>query len=138
MGTPLDMDARRYYRVAYQRLEDGSLMLEKLDRRKGAVYLTGYAVECIFKALILTATPRNDRLGVLRLFHGAIAHDLLWLRNLLKERHVPMPLHVAKELAYVAGWSVDLRYEPGDGDREDAQRFIASARLIVNWADGRI
>ena len=28
MGIPADINARRYYRVAYQRLEDGALMLD--------------------------------------------------------------------------------------------------------------
>jgi HEPN domain-containing protein len=138
MGTPADIDARRYYRVAYQRLEDGWLMLDKLNRPKGAVYLTGYAVECILKALILVITPSNARTGILKSFRGALAHDLLWLRAQLLHRHIVFPLAVARELAYVASWSVDLRYEPGPGDREDAQRFIASARAVLRWADGRM
>jgi hypothetical protein len=57
MSTPKDIDARRYHRVAYQRIEDGSLMLDKLDRPKAAVYLSGYASECILKALLLVVTP---------------------------------------------------------------------------------
>jgi len=113
-------------------------MLDRLDRPKAAIYLTGYAVECILKALILTVTPAAGRLGVLRSFRGAAAHDLLWLRARLAERHVGVPGPVAKELAYVASWSVDLRYEPGPGDREDARRFILSARSILDWADGRL
>jgi hypothetical protein len=138
MGTPRELESRRYYRVAYQRLEDGSLMLEKLDRPKGAVYLTGYAVECIFKAFILHASSASGRSKVLQSFRGAIAHDLLWLRGRLGEHHVGIPASVAKELVYVASWSVDIRYEPGPGDREDAQRFIDSSRRILAWADGRM
>lgn len=138
MGVPQDINARRYYRVAYQRLEDGSLMLDKLERPKGAVYLTGYAVECILKALILEVTPASGRKTTLQGFRGAIAHDLSWLRGLLIARGVHIPLGIAQELAYVGTWSVDLRYEPGDGDRDDAERFISSAKAILNWADGRM
>jgi HEPN domain-containing protein len=138
MGIPRDIDARRYYRVAYQRLEDGSLMLDKLDRPKAAIYLSGYATECILKALLLVLTPLPQRDDVLRSFRGAIAHDVLWLRDRLRVRQVAIPTVVAKELAYAASWSVDLRYEPGAGDSDDAQRFIAATRAILKWADGRI
>jgi len=138
MGIPSDIDARRYYRVALQRLEDGSLMLDKLDRPKGAVYLTGYAAECILKTLLLVFTPARDRPALLRSFCGAVAHDIGWLRTRLTERGVSFPPLVAKELTYVASWSVDLRYEPGVGDREDAQRFIESTRSILQWADGKV
>ena len=135
MGIPADINARRYYRVAYQRLEDGALMLDELDRPKPAVYLTGYAVECILKALLLSNTPSRGQAAVLQSFRGAMAHDLLWLRGRLGSVGVTVPLAVAKELAFVASWSVDLRYEPGTGDREDAQRFVTAARLILQWAN---
>lgn len=138
MGMPHDIEARRFYRVAYQRLEDGSLMLEKLGRPKGAVYLAGYAVECILKALLLAATPLHDRSVVARSFRGAIAHDLRWLRNQLSARNVTMPLRVKQELTYVESWSVELRYEPGEGGYEDAQQFTSSTRVILDWADGRL
>ena len=59
MGMPADINARRYYRVAFQRLEDGKSLLE-INRPRAAIYLTGYAVECILKALIVTSTPSQE------------------------------------------------------------------------------
>jgi len=56
MAMPLDIDARRYYRVAYQRLEDGAALLE-ISRPRAAIYPTGYAIECILKTLLLMSTP---------------------------------------------------------------------------------
>jgi len=138
VGMPSDVDARRYYRIAYQRLEDGELMLGKLDRPKGAVYLTGYAVECILKSLLLATTPRSERGEVLRLFRGAGAHDIIWLKSQLAARGVVVPPGVASELAYVATWSVELRYQPGAGDRDEARRFLRASRAVVAWADGRM
>ena len=134
MAIPLDIDARRYYRVAYQRLEDGSLMLDKLDRPKAAIYLTGYAVECILKALILANTPTRARPNISRSFRGASGLDLSWLREVLGGRRVAVRPEIARALTYVASWSVDLRYEPGPGDREDAERFVAATRTIMEWA----
>lgn len=138
MAMPLDVDARRYWRVAYQRLEDGALMLEKLDRPKAAVYLTGYAVECMLKALLIMSSAAGKRHEVVARFRGAIAHNLFWLRDGLAVRGVHLPATKAKELTFLSSWSTELRYEPGPGDREDAERFIRAARLVVKWADGRM
>ena len=60
MAMPTDINARRYYRVAYQRLDDGAVLLE-ISRPRAAIYLTGYAVECILKALLLISTPAGER-----------------------------------------------------------------------------
>jgi len=113
-------------------------MLEKLDRPKAAIYLAGYASECILKALLLVANPLRDRSNVLRSFRGPGGHDLLWLRARLGACGISVPPAIAKELAYVASWSVDLRYEPGAGDRSDTRRFILSTQSVMAWANGRM
>lgn len=138
MAMPQDIDARRFYRVAFQRFEDGTLLLERLDWPKPAVYLTGYAVECILKALLIVVTPARSRGETVASFRGALAHDLLWLRDRLGARKVRPPLAESRELTYLSSWSTDLRYEPGPGDREDAERFLRAARIVIKWADGRM
>lgn len=137
MAVPADIDARRFYRVAYQRMEEGALLIDKLRRYNAAVYLTGYAVECILKALLISVTPVGERQPTVRSFRGGLAHDLRWLRAQLGRRGVLVPPAQAKELAYVSSWSVNLRYEPGAGVEEDARRFLVATRVIVQWADGR-
>jgi hypothetical protein len=108
------------------------------SRPRAAVYLTGYAIECILKALLIASTPPQHQAGVLQSFRGRTAHDLLWLRDQLAQKRVRLPVAVAREFAYLAGWSVDVRYDPGPGDREDARRFIRSAQVVLAWADGRM
>ena len=76
MAIPKDINARLYYRVAYQRLEDGRLILDRLARAQAAIYLTGYAVECIAKALIVSITPAKEREAVIESFRGGQGHDL--------------------------------------------------------------
>lgn len=44
----------------------------------------------------------------------------------------------ACHLSLVRSWSTDLRYEPGPGDREDAEAFLAATASILKWADGRM
>jgi HEPN domain-containing protein len=134
---PTDINARRYYRVAYQRLDDGTALLE-ISRPRAAIYLTGYAVECILKALLLLSTPAGERAEVLATFRGAAAHSIEWLRARLIQRIGRLPVGENRHVSLVSSWSTDLRYEPGPGDRDDAEAFLASAESILNWADGRM
>jgi hypothetical protein len=137
MAMPADINAQRYYRVAYQRLDDGNALLE-INRPRAAIYLTGYAVECILKALLLVSSPASDRAAVLATFRGSVAHNIDWLREQLVRRIGRFPVGEARHVSLVTSWSVDLRYEPGPGDPDDARAFLAAADAILNWADGRM
>jgi hypothetical protein len=52
-----EFGTRRFYRVLTQRFNDVLLLLE-MDRKTAAVYLAGYSIECMLKALILPAVPQ--------------------------------------------------------------------------------
>jgi hypothetical protein len=133
MAAPKDIDARRYYLVALQRLEDGKLLF-KLSRWNAAIYLSGYAVECILKALILTSTPRNRRDERVASFRGRNAHNIEWLSRQLVGCGVKVPAAHSGQLVYLSSWSTDLRYEAGPGNPQDAGRFLASASAVLKWA----
>src|SRR5207253_2867099 len=130
--------ARLYYQAARQRAEDASMLLEGA-RTTGAVYLAGYAVECMLKALLLANVARGLRNELLKEFHGRRAHDIEWLGNLCR-RHVgvAVPLEISRHLARLATWSTDLRYHTGALRKQDADRFLASVRSVTTWADGRM
>jgi hypothetical protein len=103
------------------------------------MYLTGYAVECILKALLLASIATGPRRQTAALFRGSRGHDLMWLRDRVLECcGGAIPRNVNRELAYVSSWSTDLRYEPGKGNRDDALRFLTATRIIMDWADGRM
>ncbi len=137
MAMPLDANARRYFRVAYQRFEDGTALLG-ISRPRAAIYLTGYAVECILKALLLTSTPAGERAAVLATFRGGVAHDIDWLRERLIRRIGRLPVGENRYVSLVSSWSTDLRYEPGPGDVDDARVFLTATASILAWADGRM
>lgn len=137
MAMPADINARRYYRVAYQRLDDGTALLD-ISRPRAAIYLTGYAVECILKALLLMSTPAGERAEVLATFRGEGAHNIDWLRGQLIRRIGQLPIVEARHVSLVSSWSTDLRYEPGPGDPEDARGFLTAADSILRWANGRM
>lgn len=135
MGVPKDVDARKFYRVSKQRLEDAELNLVRIDRPAAAIYLSGYSVECILKALLLVLYPAGERQDALRSLKDDFGHNLRRLRAGVISRGVNIPREVARELLFVSSWSPELRYEPGPGDRKEAERFVAAAKSIIRWAD---
>ena len=85
VAMPSSMQARRFDRAAKQRFDDALLLLE-MERTTAAVYLAGYSVECMLKALILSTVPQAQEAEVLSLFRGARAHDYEWLLQLYAEK----------------------------------------------------
>ena len=85
MALPSAEPARRFYRMAQQRCDDALLLLE-MGRTTAAIYLAGYSVECMLKALILAVVPRGQEGEVLSMFRGARAHDYEWLLRLYTEK----------------------------------------------------
>lgn len=138
MGLPTPVEARLYYRAGKQRLDDAHLLLRE-DRTTGAVYLAGYTVECLLKALVLTSVSTSLRRELLGEFHGSRAHNIEWLRTLYRQHAgAVIPRDVTRHLSRVAAWSTDLRYATGFLKRREADEFMGSVSAITNWVDGRI
>src|SRR5581483_3852365 len=97
--------------VAFQRLDDGEALLT-ICRPRAAIYLTGYAVECILKALLLTSTPAGERPEVLATFRGAVAHNIDWLRDRLVQRIGRLPVNENRHLSLVSSWSTVFGTSP--------------------------
>ncbi|HVS70132.1 MAG TPA: HEPN domain-containing protein [Phycisphaerae bacterium] len=137
--VPRSVEARRFYFVARQRLEDGQLLLHELARPAAAVYLAGYAVECILKALLLANTTPDHARAVAAEFRGAWGHDLQWLGARLRKAGVAgFPAAISRDLALVSTWSVELRYNPRMMPERDAEAFVAAVERIVAFMDARI
>jgi hypothetical protein len=85
VAMPSSVQARRFYRAAKQRFDDALLLLE-MERTTAAIYLAGYSVECMLKALILSAVPQAQEAELLGMFRGARAHDYEWLLHLYVEK----------------------------------------------------
>ena len=73
-------------------------------------------------------------------FRGKVWHDLKHLVEVYNERGGPRsPATIAKVLTYVNDeWSVDLRYLAGERPFREAERFIDSTDLILDWIKGRL
>lgn len=138
VAVPSFSDARLYYRCALQRLEEAEVLRES-GYTTGAVYLGGYGVECILKALILESVPFGDRANVLRSFRGNRAHEFGWLKDhYLEHGGARLPRDIVAAFTLVDHWSTDLRYYPRFFEPRDAKSFLRAASAIVEWANGRL
>jgi hypothetical protein len=138
MSLPQALEARPFYQSAYQRLEDAQYLLAA-RRTTGAVYLAGYTVECILKALTLSAVPRGRRAAVLKSFRGVKAHDFDWLKaSYSRCGGTPPPAEIHREFAVVDRWTTVLRYQAGSVPMTPAKRFLGAVERILEWANGRL
>lgn len=138
MAVPSSVNARLFYRVANQRFEDAEFLLIA-QRTTAAVYLAGYSVECILKAMVLNSVPQYQEENILVEIRGARAHDYGWLRWLYFDHGGPnLPATLVPHFARVNTWSTDMRYVPGAISFRDARAFVDSAENILAWGDGRL
>jgi HEPN domain-containing protein len=109
MPLPRAGEARPFYRAAKQRYDDAELLL-RAGRTTGAVYLAGYTVACMLRALILDKTGSGLRRNLLGEFRGSRAHNVEWLTDLYRRHIGPLiPRDIARHLARLTWWSTDLR-----------------------------
>ncbi len=138
MALPSAAEARPFYQAARQRLADARYLLDG-NRRTGAVYLAGYSVECMLKALILSSVPGFDREEILASFKGSRAHDFNWLKGkYLEYAGMEVPREINRSLTLTKGWTTDLRYMASAFDDEDTGIFFTAVEDILAWADGRL
>lgn len=136
MAVPRDPVARRYYRAAVQRLDDARVVLAVTERTTAAVYLAGYCVECVLKALVLAQTPVARRPAVQQELFTHSYRDLLVMYT---TRGGPtIPRDVQADLSAVDTWQPRLRYDPGTIPGPEAARFLAAVTRIHDWAAERL
>lgn len=138
MAVPRGKEARLFYRYAKQRLGEARVLQEAF-MPTGAVYLAGYSVECILKALIFSVVPLVQIEAVLGSFRGVRVHDYNWLRDQYRLRGgASFPGQVNRDFTLVNIWSTNLRYELAAFREPEAEEFLKSVGRIIEWAEGRI
>ena len=119
---------------------------------RGAMYLAGYAIECLLKAY-LTEQERGQRLStaerqindrrakqnlppIEKISSSAAGHSLAYLLGLtdLAEQ----PDYDPALWGRVAVWRSVWRYDPSPVKRDAAEAFVEDVRTAVNWLSPRI
>ncbi len=123
-----------------QRLDDARFLLDKGERTNAAVYLAGYGVECILKAVLISSLPAGKHDEVIKEFRErGQGHSYDWLKHAyVGAGGAPFPEMVQRNFVTVSSWATDLRYETGSIKRKEAEAFVLAAEEIVKWADGRM
>jgi HEPN domain-containing protein len=129
---------RLFRRVALQRFEEAQFLLVRGHYSTAAVYMAGYAVECILKALILSNETAAKHQATLQSFRGTKAHDFDWLKLELSRRKVSLPAFIARRLSDVNTWTTALRYEPATIPVKIADNFLRAAEEILHWGKERL
>jgi HEPN domain-containing protein len=138
MGLPRTAEAKRFYRAAKQRFQEAEVLLNA-GMNTGAVYLAGYTVECLLKALLLEGAAPGLRKQLLDEFRGSRAHSIEWLLVLYRQHvRANIPRDVSRHLRQVSSWSTELRYATVLEEQGDADAFVESVLAIIRWADGRM
>lgn len=134
-----------FRQAGLMRLREAEVLLRhEPSYPSGAIYLGGYAVECLFKYCICRREePQavrypddlHDRRRVERLL-SARGHDL----ELLAVESGSWPSierdrDLRAHFSNLTKWSVTLRYRADAGDYAVALRFLASARRLAGWLE---
>jgi hypothetical protein len=137
--VPTSQNARLFYRCAFVRLDEARILRKAGQITTGPVYLAGYSIECILKALILNALTQTQQEESLRSFRGTKAHDYDWLRDVyLQNGGTRFPSDITRSFTLVNDWSTDMRYVPRNMKEEEIDAFLKATREILIWADGRL
>jgi HEPN domain-containing protein len=134
---PEPPEVRRFHRVALQRFGDAEI-LQANDRTTGAMYLAGYAVECVLKALLLAHVPAGRHGRLVESFRGKIGHSFEWLAQELRRRGVRFPAEVLRSLRRVNSWSTDLRYNAGKQKLSETRAFLDATVQVVQWVERKL
>lgn len=142
MSVPRDKDAKRFYIAARRRLDDARALLavdHATDHTTGSMYLAGYTVECMLKALIIVQATSTRKPEVLKEFHGSGAHNFDRLRAAyLRLGGTGFPKNVVESFLVVQEWGTDWRYDPAPRPADDAESFLASVARIWDCIDKRL
>jgi len=131
------LTSRDFQRAAMQRYTTAEFLLEN-KYNLDAMYLGGYTVECTLKALILDATPEDDREGMFdRICSGHQMHYPETLKAILVDLGRPIPLDLVRRFRR-SGWSTALRSETGRRDTGETRGFLKTARMVYDWVEEQL
>jgi hypothetical protein len=135
---------RRFYDVALRHQEAAIFLLSgcspnsRSAQATEVIYLGGYAVECILKALLLSRFRTRRHPSIEKMFVEEVRHNLDLLRKKLtelKKKPVVFPQKMERTLRSVRSlWSPHLRYDAKLTLTEEASDFMNMVDDIVGWS----
>ena len=133
---------KRFNRAATMHLEAARLLLESCDQKASTVlatevmYLSGYVVECVLKAVLLSNIPKSKHGAMIERFKTEIKHNLEKLKDAVAKKKIEMPRDKKEAFRRVCGvWSSEMRYDAVNRLRENAELVAQAAGEVFRWAN---
>lgn len=150
-----------YLKVAPRRVQDAEELLQhpslnpnergaEVRHLRSAMYLAGYAVECVLKAYLISHEPPAQSLAeVLKLrgergkrianLLGYEGHNLVLLLS-LTDLEASLDTHPErkKDWGVCLKWRSDWRYDSTSPKVTDAEVFVRSVRRLHDWVTARL
>ncbi len=125
-------------KVAIHRYDDADCLMNA-KRYNAAIYLGGYAVECMLKSLLVTRTPASKTEDIQDFFRGNLGHNLEQILKAIRDRGENFPKTIARQLQSINKiWSVNIRYQHTELKLKPAFSFMNAVLEIITWVKGRI
>lgn len=137
--------------VAERRYADAQCLLDsgQQDRANGAIYMAGFVIECLLKALLLERHPNLQKKvdpsklspSDLEVFGLLYRHDLDDMLEFLPEIETKLSgirtesgQDLWREFNTICEeWTVYLRYSPKSAKLEHAARYLDAVREVKKW-----
>jgi hypothetical protein len=161
---PFRDTAREYKRAAGRRFDDANELMQmptwdsqrsdaKERHLRGAMYLAGYAVECLLKAYLIhqmnaqTLGEATAALDVQRISRGlrplrnilrtAAGHQIAYLIQLTDLPKI-YPSYDPKLWGRLGEWQSAWRYESDAVARAEAEAFLNDVQAVVDWLSSKM
>ena len=161
---PFRDTAREYKRAAGRRFDDAHELMQmptwdsqrsdaKQRHLRGAMYLAGYAVECLLKAYLIhqmnaqTLGEATQVLDVQRASRGlrplrnilrtAAGHQIAYLIQ-LTDLQTAYPGYDLKLWGRLGEWQAAWRYESDIVARAEAETFLIDVQAAVDWLSSKM
>jgi len=136
---------KRFHAAGWMHLEASKLLFAQCSPHAAsliaheAMYLGGYAVECILKALLLSQTRQKRHAALEREFIASLGHDLEKIKARLEQLRKPVSLPLAMLRSFRGvrrRWSSEMRYYPTKKGTDEAREFVDAVTSLFEWVCG--
>ncbi len=139
-------EVQRFHGLAWRHFDAAEVLFKQLSQSARsnlateAVYLGGYGVECVLKALLLSKTKAKNHKRMVEVeFPKKIGHDFELMKRLLEKGKMAIAFDVdaALSLARIRrSWTSTLRYSPKLFTTDEARWFLSNVRFLLKWSEG--
>lgn len=131
-------------KASLHRLDDARTLLAA-QRWQGAMYMAGYAVECLLKTKLMqryrcrTLNQLDEALvkkGQVAADWSIYSHELVAMMNLLGcQEQIQADRAMRRHFSFIGQWSPAWRYTSSPGTKTNANEFLFAVERMIHWIE---